>query len=124
VREVEIITTTVSPRHRTISLLLDNGETARFALLRKPNGDVFWSLDMFRRAAPAEPLEWSGHIGRLATDEVVRRLPDCADHVIRWTDEEIEDGMDSLDLDVFAADVRRRALERLAAELAQVPRAA
>jgi hypothetical protein len=124
VPDVEILTTTVSARHRTVSLLLSNGETARFALLRKPNGDVFWSLDMFTRAAPAEPLEWSGHIGRLAVAEVVRRLPACAADVVRWTSEEIEDGVDAVELDIFAADVRRRSLERLAAELAEVPRAA
>ena len=121
---MEILTTTVSARHRTISLLLDNGQTARFALLRKPNGDVFWSLDMFTRAAPAEPLQWSGHIGRLTVAEVVRRLPACEADVLRWTAEEIEDGVEGFALDIFAADVRRRALERLAAELAQVPSAA
>jgi hypothetical protein len=122
VRDIEILSTTVSPRHRTISLLLSNGETARFALLRKPNGDVYWSLDMFTRAAPAEPLEWNGHIGRLTVDEVVRRLPACATDIIRWTTEEIDEGVD--DFDIFAADVRRRALQRLADELAQTPRAA
>ena len=121
---MEVITTTVSPRHRTISLLLDNGDTARFALLRKANGDVYWSLDMFTRAAPAEPLEWNGHIGRLEVAEVVRRLPDCARDIVRWTTEEIEDGHDLFDLDIFARDARRRALERLAAELAVVPHAA
>ncbi len=121
---VEVINTTVSPRHRTISLLLDNGQTARFALLRKPNGDVYWSLDMFSRAAPAEPLEWSGHIARLTADEVARRLPRCAADVIRWTSEEIDDGWDLVELDIFARDVRRRALERLTAELALVDQAA
>jgi hypothetical protein len=121
---VEVINTTVSPRHRTISLLLDNGETARFALLRKPNGDVYWSLDMFTRAAAAEPLEWSGHIGRLTVDEVVRRLPACENEVIRWTADELEDGPDIADLDIFARDARGRALERLRAELGRVHRAA
>ncbi len=121
--EVEIITTTVSARHRTISLLLSNGETARFALMRKPNGDVFWSLDMFTRATPAEPLQWSGHIGRLTVGEVVRRLPACEADIVRWTVEEIEDGTVA-ELDIFVADTRGRALERLAAELAQVPSAA
>ena len=121
---MEVINTTVSPRHRTISLLLDNGDTARFALLRKPNGDVYWSLDLFTRAAPAEPLEWNGHIGRLTADEVARRLPRCEDDIVRWTMDEIEDGDDVGDLDIFARDVRRRALERLRAELALVPRAA
>jgi hypothetical protein len=121
---VEVINTTVSPRHRTISLLLDNGETARFALLRKPNGDVYWSLDMFTRAAAAEPLEWNGHIGRLTVDEVVRRLPRCETDIVRWTLDEIEDGADVVDLDIFARDARHRALERLRAELARVPRAA
>ena len=121
---MEVITTTVSPRHRTISLLLDNGETARFALLRKPNGDVYWSLDLFTRAAPAEPLEWNGHIGRLTADEVVRRLPACATEVVRWTTDEIEDGWDLPDLDIFSRDVRRRALDRLRLEVARVSHAA
>ena len=121
---MEVINTTVSARHRTISLLLDNGDTARFALLRKSNGDVYWSLDMFTRAAPAEPLEWNGHIGRLTVDEVVRRLPACANEIVRWTNEEIEDGWDLVDLDIFARDARRRALERLRTELSRVPRAA
>ena len=124
VPEVEVLNTTVSPRHRTISLLLDNGDTARFALLRKPNGDVYWSLDMFTRAAPAEPLEWNGHIGRLTADEVVRRLPACAAEIVRWTAEEIEDGWELVELDIFARDARRRALERLGAELARVDQAA
>ena len=121
---VEVINTTVSARHRTISLLLDNGETARFALLRKPSGDVYWSLDMFTRAAPAEPLEWNGHIGRLTVDDVVRRLPACATEIVRWTTDEIEDGWDLPDLDIFARDSRRRALDRLRIELARVPHAA
>jgi len=121
---VEVINTTVSPRHRTISLLLDNGETARFALLRKPNGDVYWSLDMFTRAAPAEPLEWTGHIGRLTVDDVVRRLPACENDIVRWTLDEIEDGADVGDLDIFARDARARALERLRAELGRIHRAA
>jgi hypothetical protein len=121
---VEVINTTVSPRHRTISLLLDNGETARFALLRKPGGDVYWSLDLFTRAAPTEPLEWAGHIGRLTVDEVVRRMPACEDQIIRWTLDELEDGPDGFDLDIFARDARGRALERLRAELGRVHRAA
>ena len=121
---VEVLNTTVSPRHRKVSLLLDNGDTARFALLRKPTGDVYWSLDMFTRAAPAAPLQWSGHIGRLTADEVARRLPACADAVVRWTQEEIDDGGDIGELDIFARDARRRALTRLAAELARARRAA
>lgn len=121
---VEVINTTVSPRHRTISLLLDNGETARFALLQKPSGDVYWSLDMFTRAAPAAPLEWTGHVGRLTADDVVRRLPACETEIIRWTLAEVEDGADIADLDIFARDERRRALERLRAELGRISRAA
>jgi hypothetical protein len=124
VPQVEIITTTVSPRNRTISLLLDNGDTARFALLRKRSGDVYWSLDMFKRAAPAEPLEWSAHLGRLTVADTIRRLPECERDIVRWTQQEIEDGPELADLDIFARDARRRALERLASELAGVDRAA
>ena len=70
------------------------------------------------------PLEWSGHIGRLTADEVARRLPACANAVVRWTQEEIDDGADDGALDIFARDVRRRALARLAAELARAGHAA
>ena len=122
--ELEVINTTVSPRHRTISLLLDNGKTARFALMRMPNGDVYWSLDLFTRAAPAEPAQWNAHIGRLTVAEVVRRLPHCERDIVRWTTDEIEDGAESFELDIFARDVRRRALDRLGAELATIDRAA
>ena len=122
--EVAVISTTVSSRHRTINLLLDNGETARFALLRKPNGDVYWSLDLFTRAAPAEPLQWNGHIGRLTVADVAARLPECAAEVMRWTQDEIDDGADLVDLDIFGSDARRRALDKLARELALVPHAA
>jgi hypothetical protein len=124
VPDVEIINTTVSARHRSISLLLDTGETARFALLRRENGDVHWSLDMFTRAAPAEPLEWSSHRGRLTVGDVCSRLPHLTRDIARWTQEEIDDGPDSLGGDIFARDARRRALERLAAEMRLVDVAA
>jgi hypothetical protein len=124
VPDVEVLTTTVAPRNRTISLVLDNGETARFALLRKDNGDVYWSLDLFTRAAATEALQWSGHIGRLTVADVVSRMPSCARDIVQWTEQELEDGHELVDLDIFSRDARRRALERLAAELAQVPRAA
>ena len=113
----DVLSTTVSPRHRTISLLLENGDTARFALVRRPNGDVHWSLDTFTREHPGDPLQWAGHGGRLTVGQVLTALPGCRRDVLRWTTEEIEDGPDAIDVDIFARDARRRALERLAAEL-------
>ena len=114
---VDVISTTVSPRQRTINLLLESGETDRYALIRRPNGDVHWSLDTFTREHVGDPLRWTRHGGRLTVGEVLDRLPSCRRDVVRWTLEEIEDGPDSLDVDIFGRDARRRALERLAAEL-------
>ena len=121
---VEVLSTTVSPRHRTINLLLDSGDTDRYALVRRPNGDVHWSHDTFTREHPGDPLQWSGHTGRLTVGEVLARIPGCRRDVLRWTTEELEDGIDAIDVDIFARDARGRALQRLAAELAAAEAAA
>ena len=121
---VEVISTTVSRRERTINLLLESGDTDRYALIRRPSGDVHWSLDTFTRHGVGEPLQWTRHGGRLTVGEVITRVPGCRRDVVRWTTEEIEDGPDTVDVDIFGRDVRRRALERLAAELHAVDAAA
>jgi hypothetical protein len=121
VPSVEVLSTTVSPRHRTIHLLLESGDTDRYALVRRPNGDVHWSLDTFTREHPGDPWQWAGHTGRLTVAEVLAQIPGCRRDVVRWTHEELEDGPDAVDVDIFARDVRRRALERLGAELAALP---
>ena len=113
----EVLSTSVDARHRTISQFLETGDSARFALVRRPNGDVHWSYDLFRRESPGMPWEWAEHGGRLTVDQVAAHLPACRRDVLRWTAEEIEDGADAVTTDLFARDVRRRALERLAAEL-------
>ena len=54
---------------------------------------------------------------RLSVADVLERVPGCRREVVRWTSEEIEDGPEAFDVDLFSRDARRRALERLAAEL-------
>ena len=124
VPELEVINTTVSRRQRTISLLLDNGITDRYALVRRPDGDVHWSLDSFTRTDVGGPLQWHSHSGRVSVGDVVARVPDAMRDVLRWTREEIEDGVDVMDVDVFSRETRRRALERLAFEVEAIGRAA
>jgi hypothetical protein len=119
-----MINTTVSARHRTIALLLESGATDRYALIRRPNGDVHWVYDTFTRASVGSPLEWASHGGRLTVGEVLARVPGCRREIVRWTAQELEDGPDVMDVDIFSREVRRRALERLAAELDGVERAA
>lgn len=114
---LEVITTTVAPRSRSISLLLANGETLRYALVSRPNGDVHWVVDRFTCENVGEPLQWAAHHGRLTVGDVVTHLPHCARDIIRWTREEIESGPDADGGDIFARDTRRRALDRLAVEL-------
>lgn len=117
VPDVEIINTTVSARHRTISLLLASGVTDRYALIRRPNGEVYWSLDSFTREDGGGPLRWAGHGGRVTVADVIARVPAAARDILRWTREEIEDGPDVYEIDLFSRENRRRSLERLAAEL-------
>ena len=111
-----VISTTVSTPTRSINVLLETGTTERLALVQASSGDVHWRHDRFGLGHRGP--EWLGHVGRLTVAEVLARVPDCERHVIAWTREEIEAGPDEVDFDIFQRDARRRALERLAAELA------
>jgi hypothetical protein len=108
VGSLEVVNTTVSPRHRSISLLLDSGDTARYALVRRPDGDVHWSLDTFASEHVGGPLQWTGHIGRLTVAQVLNSVPSCRRDVVRWTEEEVEDGVNAISVDIFSGAVRRR----------------
>jgi hypothetical protein len=121
---VEVISTTVSSRERSISVLLENGLTERYAHLRRPNGGVSWTLDQFTREMAGGPLVWAAHGGTLTVAEVLERIPGARRDVLRWTQEELDDGPDILEVDIFSRENRRRALERLAYELAVADRAA
>jgi hypothetical protein len=119
---VEVITTKVSSQHRTITLLLDSGETARYALIRRPTGQVAWFYDTFRPEVGGGPLQWASHGGRVTVGEVLALVPAARRDILRWTDEELEDGADLIELDIFARDVRAKWLAQLAAERADVER--
>jgi hypothetical protein len=109
-----IVHTSVSRRRRTIQQLLDSGDTDRFALIRRPDGDIAWFQDVFAGT------EWTGHVGRVTVAYVLERAPLLRREILRWTREEIEDGPDDADSDIFVRDIRRRALKLLAAELVAV----
>jgi hypothetical protein len=114
----EIISTTVSPSHRAITLLLNTGETARYALVRRSTGDVHWSSDTFVvDEREGTGLQWERHHGRVTVGEVLRVVPQCARDIERWTREELEEGADLPDLDIVKREKRRRALARLREEL-------
>jgi hypothetical protein len=119
VPQVEVINTTLSTRHRTVSVLLDNGVTQRYCLMRRQTGEVGWVLDSFTTDVVGAPLTWAAHGGALRVADVLDRLPGAAREVRRWTEQEIEDGVDVVEVDLFSRDRRRRALERLVQELAE-----
>src|SRR5687767_4353565 len=89
----EVITTTVSVASRAINVLLDNGETERYALAEAGDGDLFWRQDTF---GPAEDdvsgKVWLRHGGRLSVGQVMDQAPQCKREIRRWTLEEIEAG--------------------------------
>jgi hypothetical protein len=116
VPELEIITTKISAQHRTITLVLGSGDTARYALIRRPNGQVGWFYDTFRPEDGGGPLQWATHGGRVTVGDVLAMVPAARREILRWTTEELEDGPNLLELDIFARDTRRRALETLEAE--------
>jgi hypothetical protein len=111
----EIITTTVSSLHRTISLGHEDGAVVRYALVRDRHGDVFWRHDVFDAA---KGMRWVAHGGRVTVGQVLSSAPQCARDVRRWTEQEIEEGPDAADVDVLARASRAEALQRLAQELA------
>ncbi len=106
------LSTTVSARERSVSVLHESGVTERYCLLRRPNGEVRWVLDSF------EDGTWTAHGGVLSVGDVIARVPDAARDVVRWTEQELEAGIDVVEVDLFSRDRRKRSLERLANELA------
>ena len=114
----EVITTTVSVASRAINVLLDSGETERYALAEAGDGDLFWRNDTFGPAEDdASGKVWLRHGGRLTVDQVIEQVGQCEREIRRWTLEEIEAGEVTVDGDLFTRAIRRAALERLAAEL-------
>jgi hypothetical protein len=111
-----VISTNVSVMTRSINVLMSDGTTERFALVAASDGDVHWRHDIFDLTDEGERT-WIRHGGLLSVGDVLARIPSCERHVIAWTSEEIEGGADLPDLDIFRRDVRRRAIERLSAEL-------
>ena len=105
------LSTTISPSQRSISVLLESGETERYALAQSRDGDVYWRQDTFAASA------WVGHGGRLTVGQVLARVPGCERQVVAWTREEIELGPDLPDADMFVRAIRADALKRLAREL-------
>jgi hypothetical protein len=111
------VSTTVSVLTRSINVLVDDGKTERFALVRGNNGEVHWRHDVFGPRDDHGQTPWIDHSGRLTVGEVLERIPKCARDVRRWTRDEIELGADDGDVDIFSREVRRRSLDRLADEL-------
>jgi hypothetical protein len=105
------LTTTVSTSQRAISVLLESGQTVRYALAQSREGDVFWRQDTFAAGT------WVGHGGRLSVGEVLARVPSCERQVVAWTREEIELGTALPDADMFVRAIRADALKRLEREL-------
>lgn len=121
-----VLATNVSASQRAITIQHADGHSDRLALIRHRDGDVHWRLDGFavdERAGGG--LQWERHDGRLTVAQVLEHAPQCDREIERWTREELDDGPDLIELDIFERAIRARALERLAAELAAAfPRAA
>jgi hypothetical protein len=109
---------TISPLNRSIQVVRTTGECDRYALVRSADGDVGWRHDVFAAAGGGGADAWLRHGGRMTVEEVVDRVPQCVTHIVRWTREELEDGPAMGVEDIFAQQVRRQALARLADELA------
>jgi hypothetical protein len=120
----DLLSTAVSSIQRTINLLRLDGTTDRLALVRRPDGDVHWRHDVFTHDEETGALRWVAYGGRLTVPEVLARAPHCEREILRWTREEVEDGPDIVEVDLFSRDTRCRALALLEAELAGVRRAA
>jgi hypothetical protein len=113
------MSTTVSVLTRSISVLLESGESERLALVRTPEGDVHWRHDLFGaydERSGSQP--WIAFFGRLTVDQVLALVPQCEREVVLWTREEIECGPDDVDGDIFVKAARREALAALDAQLA------
>lgn len=113
------IQTTVSAASRTITQLLENGRTVRYALASNGNGDVYWRQDTFAAADDVvQPLRWLSHAGPLTVDAVLAAIPQCDRAIRAWTQAEIDDEFAAADLDASGRERRERALIRLRDELA------
>ncbi len=113
-----IIATTVSAAQRAITIQHADGSSDRLALIRNRDGDVHWRLDGFAvDEREGTGMQWDRHDGRVTVAEALDRAPQCARDIERWTREELEDGADLIELDIFARAVRGKALSRLQAEL-------
>ena len=119
-----VIATQVSSSQRAITIQHADGSSDRLALIRHRDGDVHWRVDGFAVDEKAGTgLQWERHDGRATVAEVLERAPQCERDVLRWTREELEDGADLIELDIFERAVRARALAKLQAELDAVPAA-
>lgn len=112
-----VISTTVSASQRAITIQHADGTSDRLALIRHRDGDVHWRADGFAvDEKQGTGLQWERHDGRVTVAQVLERAPHCERDVRRWTFEEIEDGPELIELDIFARAVRAEALRRLQAE--------
>jgi ABC-type transport system involved in cytochrome c biogenesis ATPase subunit len=110
--------TTISVAHRTITQLLANGRTVRYALAASSDGDVYWRQDTFASAEdPVQPLRWLSHRGPLTVSAVIEALPHCQETIRAWTQSEIDDAFAAADLDEIAQQRRTTAQRRLHDEL-------
>lgn len=112
-----VLATTVSASQRAITIQHADGHSDRLALIRHRDGDVHWRRDGFA-VDEKSGMQWERHDGRLTVAQVLEQALQCERDVERWTREELEDGADLIELDIFERAVRARALEKLAAELA------
>jgi hypothetical protein len=111
--------TTVSVRTRSISVLLESGDSERLALVRTPEGDVHWRHDLFGRIDDATGTSpWLAHFGKLTVEQVLALVPHCERVVVEWTRDEIDCGPEDVDGDIFVQHARRDALAALDAQLA------
>jgi hypothetical protein len=111
--------TTLSVLSREIRILLESGDTDRYALVRTNDGDVHWRHDVFGPhdfETGAKP--WVDHRGRVTVAQVLAAVPHCEKEILRWTRDELELGADDIVEDIFTRAVRQRALDRLDLELA------
>jgi hypothetical protein len=100
--------------HRTITQLLPNGRTVRYALAPTRDGDVYWRQDTFASAEdPVQPLRWISHQGPLTIEAV----PQCQEAIRAWTQAEIDDSFAAADLDEVAQQRRTTAYVRLQDQL-------
>ena len=114
----EPIHTTVSVAQRTITQLLTDGRTVRYALAATSDGDVYWRQDTFAAADDLiQPLRWLSHEAPLTVAAVVAAVPKCEDTIRAWTRAEIEDAFAGADLDALGRERRARAIVRLREQL-------